>query len=169
MFCSHCGQALLNGQPFCAQCGQPVQPMTPPIPGFEFELDTYAAKIKALSIFWLVYAGLAILVGLASLSFARLFLMGGPFGPWLHTNPPPDWLLPALLRFAWITIVVRSVLAAVAAWGLWERSGWGRIVAIVAAFASILKFPFGAALGIWTLVVLLGYRNRSLYHQLPRV
>jgi hypothetical protein len=65
--------------------------------------------------------------------------------------------------------VVRSVLAAVAAWGLWERSGWGRIVAIVAAFASILKFPFGAALGIWTLVVLLGYRNRSLYHQLPRV
>jgi hypothetical protein len=28
-----------------------------------------------------------------------------------------------------------------------------------AAFLSLLKFPFGTAIGIWTLVVLLGYRN----------
>jgi hypothetical protein len=47
-----------------------------------------------------------------------------------------------------------------------EHSQWGRIVAIVAAFLSLLKFPFGTALGIWTLVVLLGYRNSSLYEQL---
>jgi hypothetical protein len=49
-----------------------------------------------------------------------------------------------------------------------ERSEWGRIVAIVAAFLSILKFPFGTALGIWTLVMLLGYRNTTLYDQLER-
>jgi hypothetical protein len=49
-----------------------------------------------------------------------------------------------------------------------ERSQWGRIVAIVAAFLSILKFPIGTALGIWTLVVLLGYRNTTLYDQLER-
>ncbi len=40
---------------------------------------------------------------------------------------------------------------------------WGRIVAIVAAFLSLLKFPFGTAIGIWTLVVLLGYSNARLY------
>ena len=43
----------------------------------------------------------------------------------------------------------------------------GRVVAIVAAFLSLLRFPFGTALGIWTLVMLMGYRNASLYDQLP--
>ena len=39
-------------------------------------------------------------------------------------------------------------------------------MAIVAAVLSLLKFPFGTALGIWTLVVLLGYQNTTLYEQL---
>jgi ABC-type glycerol-3-phosphate transport system permease component len=79
---------------------------------------------------------------------------------------PPEWLFPAVLHFAWIAVVVRTALALMAGWGLMEHSQWGRIVAIVAAFLSLLKFPFGTALGIWTLVVLLGYRNSSLYEQL---
>jgi hypothetical protein len=40
------------------------------------------------------------------------------------------------------------------------------VVAIVAAFFNVLKFPFGTALGVWTLIVLLGYRNATLYDQL---
>jgi hypothetical protein len=40
------------------------------------------------------------------------------------------------------------------------------MVAIIAAIFSLLKFPFGTALGIWTLVVLLGYQNSALYDQL---
>jgi hypothetical protein len=30
----------------------------------------------------------------------------------------------------------------------------------------LLKFPVGTALGIWTLVILMGYRNATLYDQL---
>jgi len=30
-----------------------------------------------------------------------------------------------------------------------------------------LRFPLGTVLGIWTLVLLLGYRNTTLYDQLP--
>jgi ABC-type glycerol-3-phosphate transport system permease component len=71
-----------------------------------------------------------------------------------------------ILRFAWMAVVVRVGLAAVAGWGLYERAQWGRIVAIVAAILSLLRFPLGTALGIWTLVVLLGYRNSTLYEQL---
>jgi hypothetical protein len=38
----------------------------------------------------------------------------------------------------------------------------------VAAFLNLFKFvPIGTALGIWTLVVLMGYRNQTLYEQLP--
>jgi hypothetical protein len=71
-----------------------------------------------------------------------------------------------IMSFVWSALVVRTILALVAAWGLVERTQWGRIVAIVAAFLSLLKFPFGTAIGIWTLVVLLGYRNATLYEQI---
>jgi hypothetical protein len=63
-------------------------------------------------------------------------------------------------------MLVRSALALLAGWGLMERTQWGRVVAIVAAFFSLIRIPIGTALGIWTLVTLLGYRNTTLYDQL---
>lgn len=167
MFCSGCGQALAQGQPVCLQCGRPVAPVVPPVPGFQFQLESYAGKVRALSLAWMVYAALSLLTGLAGLSFAHAFF-SHHFGNW--SNGPwgdnSDWFFPAIVHLVWVAITLRSALALVAAWGLYERTQWGRIVAIVAAFLSLLKFPFGTALGIWTLVVLMGYQNSTLYAQL---
>ena len=172
MFCSGCGQAVAPGQGVCSQCGRPVAAPVPAVPGFQYQLENYAGKIKMLGIFWFVYAALVMTTGLAGLAFASAFLSGhfGPWvnGPWGHGPMPPWFFGPAFLRFAWVVIVIRAGLALVAGWGLMERSDWGRIVAIVAAFLSVLKFPFGTAMGIWTLVMLLGYRNTTLYGQLER-
>ena len=170
MFCSGCGQALAQGQPVCTQCGRPVAPVVPPVPGLQFQLESYAGKVKALSLVWFAYSALSLLTGLAGLSFARA-IFNNHFGNWGH-GPwgdgfgPQEWLGPAILHFIWVAVIIRSALAFVAAWGLHERSQWGRVVAIVAAIFSLIKFPFGTALGIWTLVVLLGYRNTTLYEQL---
>jgi len=165
MFCSGCGQAMEPGQAICPKCGRPLAPAVPPVPGLEFLVASYAAKVKALSIFWFVYAGLSLLLGFAGLSFAKAFMSGG-FGPWMRGPLPPDWMGPAFLHFIWVMLVLRAALALAAGWGLFEHTQWGRMVAIVAAILSLLKFPFGTALGIWTLVVLLGYRNSALYEQL---
>ena len=170
MFCSGCGQALEQGQMVCPKCGRPLAPPVPPVPGLQFQLESYAGKIRALSIFWFVYAGLSLLMGIAGLTFAKAFLSGG-FGPWMngpwgHGQMPPMWLGPAFFHFIWIFIVLRAGLALAAGWGLLEHAQWGRLVAIVAAIFSILKFPLGTAIGVWTLVVLLGYRNSTLYDQL---
>lgn len=170
MYCSGCGQAIEAGQGFCPQCGRPVAAQVPAMPGLQFQLESYASKVKALSVVWFIYAGLAMVTGFMGLAFANAFL-SGRFGPWMHAPftqgpPPPEWLFPAVIHFAWVTVVLRVALALVAGWGLMEHSQWGRIVAIVAAFLSLLKFPFGTALGIWTLVVLMGYRNSTLYEQL---
>lgn len=70
------------------------------------------------------------------------------------------------MHFIWIALLLRACLAVAAGWGLLEHTQWGRIVAIVAAILSLIRFPFGTALGIWTLIVLLGYRNSTLYEQL---
>ncbi len=176
MFCSGCGQALQPGQTACPQCGRPVAPVMPPIPpipNLELQLQTYAGRVRALSIVWFVYGGLSLLLGFAGMTFLHAFLNSG-FGPWSHGSMgdgpwSQPWFGTAIIHFAWALILVRSALAFVAGWGLMERTEWGRIVAIIAGILSLLKVPIGTALGIWTLVTLLGYRNSTLYNELgPR-
>ena len=87
----------------------------------------------------------------------------------MGTWPLRSWMVVLALRsYAshGSIMVVRSALALIAGWGLMERTQWGRVVAIVAAFISLIRIPIGTALGIWTLVTLLGYRNTTLYDQL---
>jgi hypothetical protein len=165
MFCSGCGSGLAPGQAFCAQCGRPSAAIIPPVPGLQFQLQAYAGKIRVLSIFWFIYAGVALLTGFAAMAFAHAVLSGA-FSQWMNGPLPPLFMGHFLLQFAWAFLVARVALAVCAAWGLMQRQQWGRMVAIVAAVFSLLKFPFGTAMGIWTLVVLLGYRNGTLYEQL---
>lgn len=179
MYCSGCGQELTPEQTACPRCGRPVTPIAAPlaapippvaqIPGFQFELESYRNKIRTLAIVWFVYAGFALLTGFAGLTFARHMFWGGfgpGFGPWAHGTPPPNWFFPSIFRIAWFSLVIRTALAVAAGWGLLEQASWGRVVAIIVAILSLIKFPFGTAMGIWTLVVLLGYRNATLYEQL---
>jgi hypothetical protein len=171
MFCSGCGQALAQGQPICTHCGCPTAaaPPPPPVPNLAFEVANYSNRVRALSTVWFIYGGLSLLLGIAGLTFANSFLNGGGFwmrGPWHGNFPLGPGFGSAILHFAWVMLMVRAGLAFAAGWGLMERAPWGRVVAIVAAFLSILKIPFGTALAIWTLVSLLGYRNTTLYDQL---
>jgi hypothetical protein len=171
MFCSGCGQAMQAGQGVCPRCGRPMAVAVPPVPGLQFQLDGYAGKVRTLSIVWFIYAGLSLVLSFVGMAFARAF-MSNHFGPWPHgpwMNGPfrPEWFGPAVLHFVWVFVLLRAALLFAAGWGLMERAPWGRMVAIVAAFLCLLKFPIGTALGIWTLVTLMGYRNQSLYEQLP--
>ncbi len=168
MYCSGCGHALEPGQAICPQCSRPVAPaapIPPAVPYHQFELASYASKIRVLGVLWLVYAGITLIFGFAGLAFAHAFLSGG-FGPWMHGHTPHLWFTPALLRFAWVFLVGRAILAAVAGWGLLERTQWGRIVAIVAAILCLIRIPLGTALGIATLIILIGTRNWTLYEEL---
>jgi hypothetical protein len=171
MFCSGCGQPVAPGQQVCPQCGRPTAaPPPPPVPNLAFEVANYANRIRALSTVWFIYGGLSLVLGIVGLTVANSIFNGGGF--WMH-GPFSRNAFPfgpefgsAIIHFAWIMVILRSGLAFVAGWGLMERAPWGRVVAIVAAFLCILKIPLGTALAIWTLVMLLGYRNTSLYDQL---
>lgn len=166
MFCSGCGQALVAGQTVCPQCGRPVAAPVPPVPNLDFQLQNYSSRIRALSIVWFIYGGLSLVLGFIGMAFANTFLNGfGPWahGPWMHG---PWFLGPQFGHFIFGVALVRAALALIAGWGLMERTQWGRVVAIVAAFFCLLRIPIGTALGIWTLVTLLGYRNSMLYDHL---
>jgi hypothetical protein len=175
MFCSGCGQAIQEGAQNCAACGRPVTvaaPIASPlssIPGFEWQLRNYATRIKTLGVFWAVYAVVAFLTGMAGIGFLHAF-MGNHLSWFPHEdfgdNPMMEEWMRVIMHIAWVAVVLRSATAAFAAWGLLTRAPWGRIVAIIAAFLGILKFPFGMGMGIWTLVTTLGYRNSVLYEHL---
>ena len=174
MYCSGCGTGVTPGQAVCPQCGRPVAAAAAPaIPGYELQLHNYASQIRALSIVWFIYAGLALLTGILGLAFANAAL-SGRLGEWLHgQGAGGGWPIGpifgvAILRFAWVFLLARAALAVAAGWGLYEHAPWGRVVAIVAAVLNILHFPFGTAVAIWTLIMLIGYRNSTLYDQLPQ-
>ena len=165
MFCSGCGRVLEQGQVVCPQCNRPVAPQMPSVPGFEYVLAAYAGKIKVLGVLWLVYAGITLLFGLIGMAILHSIFNGGT-GPWAHEPMPHIWFFPTLIHLTWIFVVGRALLAAVAGWGLLERTQWGRIVAIVAAILCLIRIPLGTALGIATLIILMGQRNWSLYEEL---
>jgi len=109
MYCSGCGMALAAGQPFCPQCGRPVGPVIPPVPGLQFQLESFAGKVKALGVVWLVYAALSLMLGIAGLTFAQAFFSSVPLyftsygsfscsAPGLHW--PPAWVCWSALRGA---------------------------------------------------------------------
>src|SRR5579864_3631963 len=115
MYCSGCGQGLQPGQAICPRCGRPVAVAPPPVPGFQFQLDSYSGKVRVL--------------GFVGMEFARAFMFNR-FGPWGHWQGPfrPEWFGPAFLHFLWVFVVLRALLLFAAGWGLMERAPWGRIV-----------------------------------------
>jgi hypothetical protein len=138
------------------------------IPGYQLQLHNYASQIRALSIFWFVYAALGLALGTMGLAFANAAI-AGHLNWWMHGNDWPmghSWFPLMFMRFAWVILLFRTVLCVAAGWGLMERTPWGRVVAIIAAVLNLVHFPFGTAVSIWTMVMLLGYRNSTLYEQL---
>lgn len=70
--------------------------------------------------------------------------------------PPMPWVagVAGLMPVIVVATVLGAALAAVTAWALLTRQNWGRVLAIVAAVLSLMKFPLGTALGVYTLIVL---------------
>jgi hypothetical protein len=82
-------------------------------------------------------------------------------------NLPTGWLHP-FLSFIGVLILLKAAAAVAVGWGLLNREPWARIVAIVLAFIALFNIPFGTALGIYTLWVLLPSEAESEYHEESR-
>ena len=62
-----------------------------------------------------------------------------------------------------------AVIELAAGWGPLERRPWARMFAIVIGCLSLVSFPFGTALGIYTLWVLASAGADAEYERLARV
>jgi hypothetical protein len=159
MFCDSCGVALQAGQGYCTRCGKQV--IGPVVAGS----GRVARHTQLLGILWIAYSALSVLGGIALWIIAHTVFgrMGVPDMP----GGPPVFLRPLLSMIA-VMLMVKSAAGIATGIGLLQRQDWGRLLGIVLGVISLINVPFGTALGIYTLWVLVSPGADQEYAALVR-
>ena len=167
MVCQACGNPVEAGVHFCPRCGAaiaaapaPPPAYPPPYPPMVIAPERRVQRnLRTLGILWCLFGAyrvLAGLIGIFVLGIATSRSFGGE--PWMwgggfHAPFAAPWMT-ALLPLIAIVSVVDALLAFLVAFSLTTRQPWGRVIGIIVAILTLFKFPFGTALGIYTLWVL---------------
>lgn len=160
MFCDACGAQVQGEQRFCGTCGKPLGQV---IVG---RVSTRVADHRQiLGALWIVYSslhliGAAILFVMANTFFVRLAQM-----PQAHSGPPLTFLTP-LLSFISLLLALKGLLGLAGGIGLLQRQHWARLITLVSAFIAMLSVPFGTAIGIYTIWVLMSANGEEDYAKL---
>jgi hypothetical protein len=171
MYCNRCGSELNAGAQFCPKCGKQVLPgAVPPMPATNAPV-TAAGRVQrhiaVLAVLWIVSGGLRLLQVFAFAVAGRWVLpafLGHQY--WAGWGIPfrwGAWPFPIGLAGIGVMLGVFAILYLVLGWGLYEKRAWARPLGLVLGFLSLLRFPLGTALGIYTLWVLLPETSRREY------
>lgn len=153
MFCSQCGAAIQSGQRFCSGCGRPIGAAPVMAPA-----NRVAENIRMVAILWMVLSVFRLIPGLFLMTLAQA---GASFLP----ADVPFFVMP-LLHGIGVFLLGGAAIGLFLGWGLLDRQLWARTLGIVLGFLSLLDFPFGTALGIYTLWVLMPAQSEAEYRQL---
>lgn len=118
-----------------------------------------AVHLRPLAILWFVISAIRMIPGLF---LVTLFSTVAGFLP-AEVPGFVLWILQ-VVGFVWVAI---AGIGVVAGWGLLERRPWARMLTIVLGCFGLLEVPFGTALGIYTLWVLLPAEAEVEFRQTP--
>jgi len=115
------------------------------------------------------------LLGVLWLAIAAFYLLCAG-GTWMagHIILPPlvargvPSFVPAIVLTVSGYFVIKAIASFAVGWGLLEREPWARILALILGFVALLNVPFGTALGIYTLWVLLPSETDEEYRRMAR-
>lgn len=145
MYCNNCGSEVTAGITMCPKCGRMVPGAWTGHPG-----RSLASHLSLLVIFWYVIGALRLIPVII------MVLLAGAAGAALRGQERMAQIFgPAVFVVIAVLIGIFALLAFLTAWGLQTRQPWGRTMALVVGVINLLSIPFGTALGIYTLVVLL--------------
>jgi hypothetical protein len=114
--------------------------------------------VKILAWLNIVFGGLGVLVALFVLVF-----FGGLAIVSTDNDPGAQGVLGAIGGIAFILIAALSLPCIVAGIGLLKFRSWAQILTIIMSVLSLVSFPFGTALGVYGLWVLLNKETKPLF------
>jgi hypothetical protein len=153
MFCVQCGAAQQPGQSFCGRCGKrsagvPLMPVG----------SRLAGHMRLLAIFWFALSAFRLLPGIV------LLTMFGPDGRFLPADVPG--FVNGIIQTVGYLLIAGAGVGLLAGWGLLDRQPWARTLALVLGCFSLLDIPFGTAVGIYTLWVLLPAQSEEEFRRI---
>jgi hypothetical protein len=155
MYCNGCGSELQPGHNVCPKCGKvigdPVSAVT------RSRLENHLSTLGTL---WVVVGVLFLLPALG------LFFASSVAHFVIQDNVVARTLGPLLLMIIGGTILLIAVGGILVGLGLKDRKPWARVVAIVLGVIALFHPPFGTALGIYTLWVLMSDEGGVEYRRL---
>jgi hypothetical protein len=159
MFCDQCGTQLPDQARFCSTCGKPFgSPFA--ASGGAPRFGRVARHARILGILWLVLSAFRLIPGLVMMAM---------FGPGRRFIPGVPFFVHGIVSVIGFLFVIAAVVGLAAGWGLMQRESWARMLAIVTGCLNLIDIPFGTALGIYTLWVLLPPESEREYRQAVRV
>jgi hypothetical protein len=153
MFCNNCGNELQPNQVICPRCSVPVA-------GRYVQRSRLETHLTVLGILWIAY-GVMHVAGACAIYFARTFVFGGAWTP-----PDAPFFVGSILHAVSIILLVTGVIGFAAGIGLMRAELWARPLIIALGIISLLNAPFGTALGIYSLWVLLPGNSATEYERL---
>jgi hypothetical protein len=184
-FCNRCGQSTAIGAPPGPQASAPMTAASAPPPvsasptggpppavsgpapavgpaayGRVSQPSRLARHIQILGILWIVVSVFRLIPAVGILFFGH---MGFPF----LAIPMRGFLLPILGGIG-AYLAVTAVAGIAAGWGLIDRQPWARMFAVVIGCLKLIDFPFGTALGVYTLWVLASQGAEDDYRRMAR-
>jgi len=164
MYCNQCGTQLQTDFNLCPTCGTPVQSGKTEVqvaspPASPSRLQRH---LRTLGILWIVVGVLWIIPSLVliGLSHGSHVVIDDPM--FHHAFMPP---LMFSLGSIFLLVAAGGILVG---WGLMNREPWARITAIIVGILAIFHPPFGTAIGIYTLWVLMPAQAAAEYECLSR-
>ena len=153
MFCDRCGATMDGSAAFCSRCGKALG-NTPLMP----RKSRIAGHVRLLGILWIAISAFRLIPGLVLIVIFR----SPDFPPGV-----PDFLHILLPAIGFI-FLAGAVVGGVAGAGLLTYQPWARMLAIVFGAFNLIDLPFGTALGIYTLWVLLPAESEQEYRTSAR-
>ncbi len=121
--------------------------------------------VRILAWLNIIYGGLGVLIGLVVFA-----ILGGIAGIVSQVDSSIDAeqaavILPIIGTVVVIILLVLSAPAIIAGWGLLGFRPWARVLTIVLSALHLLAVPFGTALGVYGLWVMLNAQTEPLFRQ----
>lgn len=146
MYCNNCGSPIGTNESICSRCGASVIGARAAVTA----RTRVAGNVQLIAIFWFVLAVMSLIPMVVMLALSGILT-----AVLVHEPLVAKVAASGLFSLLALLFAVHAIAAFVTGWGLYRLRPWGRTLAIVMAFLALIHPPFGTALGIYTLVVLL--------------